>query len=87
MPGADHGEDTGQEGPGQDVVHRRAGEGQHADAGPVHAPLVEDAGQDREGGDRHGGAHEEGEVQPLDLLAVHDPVGLVEHAGDGQAEA
>ncbi len=50
-----------QERPGQHVRRRGAGQRDPADAGPVQTAVAEDAGQDREGGSRHGGADEQRE--------------------------
>ena len=50
-----------EETPGCDVVDRGSRHRERADRSFQHAPLDQDAGEHREGGDRHRNAHEEGE--------------------------
>ncbi len=82
----DDGEDERQQRPGQDVVDGGTGEGEGADLGAVHAPLGEDAGQDGEGGHRHGGPDEQGKGQERHRLAVDDPVAAVQQDGEQAAQ-
>ena len=65
-PGGGHdGHDHGQGGPRQHVVAGGRRHGQHAQGRVVELALLEDAGQHREGGGRHGRADEEGEGQEV----------------------
>src|SRR6185369_7917868 len=53
----------GEDRPRGDVVGCRAGKGGAAQRGFGQSTLVQDAGQDREGGNAHGNANEQGESQ------------------------
>ncbi len=81
--GLDHRDDQGQQGPGEDVVDRRTGQGEGPDLGALHPALGEDPGQHREGGDRHRRADEEGEGQEVDALGQ---VGVPQDGGQAEAE-
>ena len=64
--------------PGGHVVDRRARERERADRALEHAPLDEDPREHREGRDRHGHAHEQGERDEL-LVGAHQLVERQRH--------
>ena len=86
LPGSDDSDYDGEDGPGEDVVHGGASEGERPEFGAEQPPFAEHSGQHRERRHRHGGADEQGERQQLHLVAAYDAEAIVEKQGEGQTE-